>query len=166
MSDNLDVIAKEKLAKEEENKLSPREKVAVMMVALGQESAADIMKFLTDYGIEEITHTIAELKHLPIDVQDEVLPDFEQHLLTGEYMSQGGVDFARGALERAVGPRKAQAAGQHAERMRSFIEEEMDFPGPMGLSEEEVQLRIVQKIRQLEDQGQVQIIRGSADTFV
>ncbi len=164
MSDNLDVIEKEKLAKEEENELSPREKVAVMMVALGQESAADIMKFLTDYGIEEITHTIAELKHLPIDVQDEVLPDFEQHLLTGEYMSQGGVDFARGALEQAVGPRKAQAAGQHAERMRSLIEEEMDFPGPMGLSEEEVQLRIVQKIRQLEDQGQ--IIRGSADTFV
>ena len=108
MSDNLDVIAKEKLAQEEENELSPREKVAVMMVALGQESAADIMKFLTDYEIEEITHTIAELKHLPIDVQDEVLADFEQHLLAGEYMSQGGVDFARGALERAVGPRKAQ----------------------------------------------------------
>jgi flagellar motor switch protein FliG len=108
MSDNLDVIAKEKLAQEEENELSPREKVAVMMVALGQESAADIMKFLTDCEIEEITHTIAELKHLPIDVQDEVLADFEQHLLAGEYMSQGGVDFARGALERAVGPRKAQ----------------------------------------------------------
>jgi flagellar motor switch protein FliG len=38
----------------------------------------------------------------------------------------------------------------------------------MRLSEvEEVQLRIVQKIRQLEDQGQVQIIRGDAnDTFV
>ena len=108
MSDNLDVIAKEKLAQEEENELSPREKVAVMMVALGQESAADIMKFLTDYEIEEITHTITELKHLPIDVQDEVLADFEQHLLAGEYMSQGGVDFARGALERAVGPRKAQ----------------------------------------------------------
>ncbi len=108
LSDNLDVIAKEKLAQEEKNELSPREKVAVMMVALGQESAADIMKFLTDYEIEEITHTIAELKHLPIDVQDEVLADFEQHLLAGEYMSQGGVDFARGALERAVGPRKAQ----------------------------------------------------------
>jgi flagellar motor switch protein FliG len=43
-----------------------------------------------------------------VDVQDEVLAEFEQHLLAGEYMSQGGVDFARGALERAVGPRKTQ----------------------------------------------------------
>ena len=109
MSDSVDAVASQKLQHEEEEpELSPREKVAVMMVALGQESAADIMKFLTDYEIEEITHAIAELKHLPVDVQDEVLADFEQHLLAGEYMSQGGVDFARGALERAVGPRKAQ----------------------------------------------------------
>lgn len=345
MSNNPDVIAKEKLRQqEEETELSPREKVAVMMVALGQEGAADIMKFLTDYEIEEITHTIAELKHLPVDVQDDVLAEFEQHLLAGEYMSQGGVDFARGALERAVGPRKAQEIldrvmstvssgfyllknvppeqiapfishehpqtialilsqldsdqaagilaqlpemtqaevayriatmenitpnvlkqieesleanlrdilggnqdvggpkvvadilnltggsveknvldrldaqdpevaefvrnqmfvfediqkltdreiqtvlreveqkdlvialkaasdevkdkllGNMSERIRGFIEEEMDFAGPMRLSEvEEVQLRIVQKIRQLEDQGQVDIVRGAAD---
>lgn len=108
MSD-VDAVAREKRGqRKDETEISPREKVAVMMVALGQESAADIMKFLTDYEIEEITHTIAELKHLPVDVQDEVLAEFEQHLLAGEYMSQGGVDFARGALERAVGPRKAQ----------------------------------------------------------
>jgi flagellar motor switch protein FliG len=78
------------------------------MVAMGQENAAEIMKYLTDYEIEEITQTIAEMKYLPVDVQDQVLGDFEQHLLAGEYLSQGGVDFARGALERAVGPRKAQ----------------------------------------------------------
>ncbi len=110
MLEKKDYIAKEKLRQQQETEieLSPREKVAVMMVALGQEGAADIMKFLTDYEIEDITHTIAELKHLPVVVQDEVLAEFEQHLLAGEYMSQGGVDFARGALERAVGPRKAQ----------------------------------------------------------
>jgi len=92
----------------EENELSPAQKVAVLMVALGQENAADVMKFLTDYEIEEITHTITEIKYLPAELQDEILGEFEQHLLAGEYMSQGGVDFARGTLERAVGPRKAQ----------------------------------------------------------
>ena len=92
----------------DENELSPRQKVAVLMVALGQENAADVMKFLTDYEIEDITHTITEIKYLPAELQDEILGEFEQHLLAGEYMSQGGVDFARGALERAVGPRKAQ----------------------------------------------------------
>jgi len=109
MSEKTD-YAREKLRQqpEDETELSPCEKVAVMMVALGQDGAADIMKFLTNYETEEITHTIAELKHLPVDVQDDVLAELEQHLLAGEYMSQGGVDFARDALERAVGRRKAQ----------------------------------------------------------
>jgi flagellar motor switch protein FliG len=97
-----------KLADGEEHALDPSQKVALLMVALGQENAAEVLKYLTDYEIEDITHSITELKHLPIELQDEVLADFEQHLLAGEYMSQGGVDFARGALERAVGPRKAQ----------------------------------------------------------
>ena len=97
-----------KQAQQEESTLSPQQKVAVLMVALGQENAADVMKFLTDYEIEEITQTITEIKYLPSGLQDEILAEFEQHLLAGEYMSQGGVDFARGTLERAVGPRKAQ----------------------------------------------------------
>jgi flagellar motor switch protein FliG len=39
---------------------------------------------------------------------DRVLEDFETHLMAGEWVGQGGADFARLALERAVGPRKAQ----------------------------------------------------------
>ena len=88
--------------------LSAKQKAAVLMVALGQENAANVIKFLSDYEIEDITHTITELKNLSTSLQDEVLAEFEQHLLAGEYMSSGGEEFARGALERAVGPRKAQ----------------------------------------------------------
>jgi len=40
--------------------------------------------------------------------EDEVLEEFEQLLIAGKYVSQGGMDFARGALEKALGPRKAQ----------------------------------------------------------
>ena len=51
-----------------------------------------------------------------------------------------------------------------SERVRTFITEEMEFQGPMRLSEvEEVQLRIVQQVRQLEEQGQVTIVRGDSD---
>ena len=39
---------------------------------------------------------------------DKVLEEFEAGLKAGNWVSQGGVDFARQALERAVGPRKAQ----------------------------------------------------------
>jgi flagellar motor switch protein FliG len=84
------------------------QKVAVIMVGLGEEVAGEIMKHLSDYEIEEITQAIAGLKSIPPEIIDGVLEEFEQHLLAGEWVSQGGADFARAALERAVGPRKAQ----------------------------------------------------------
>jgi flagellar motor switch protein FliG len=90
------------------DELTAREKAAILMVALGEDAAGDIMKYLADFEIEDLTHIITELKSLPNDVQDRVLEEFEQHLLAGEWVNQGGVDFARAALERAVGPRRAQ----------------------------------------------------------
>ena len=48
-----------------------------------------------------------------------------------------------------------------SERVRNEVREEMAAIGPMRLSEiEQVQLRIVQKVRQLEEQGEVVIVRG------
>ena len=93
---------------DEEADLPTMEKVAILFVALGQETAGEVMKFLTEYEIEEITQAVANLKNITVVVQDKVMEEFEQHLLAGEWVSQGGMDFARGALERAVGPRKAQ----------------------------------------------------------
>ena len=93
---------------EEERELPVMQQAAILFVALGQETAGEVMKFLTDYEIEEITQAIANLKNVTVPMQDKVLMAFEQHLLAGEWVSQGGIDFARGALERAVGPRKAQ----------------------------------------------------------
>ncbi len=55
--------------------------------------------------------------------------------------------------------------GNMSERVRTFIAEEMEFQGLMRLSEveKEVQLRIVQQVRQLEEQGQITIIRCDTD---
>ena len=93
---------------DEENELPVMTKVAILFVALGQETCGEVMKFLSDFEIEEITQSVANLKAVSVEMQDKVLDEFEQHLLAGEWVSQGGMDFARGALERAVGPRKAQ----------------------------------------------------------
>ena len=100
--------ARTPVEQEEEREIPIRQKVGIVMVALGQEAAGEVMKHLTDYEVEELTQAIAALKTIPTSIIDQVLGDFEQHLLAGEWISQGGVDFARAALERAIGPRKAQ----------------------------------------------------------
>lgn len=93
---------------EEGNEIPLQQKVAIVMVALGEEVSGEVLKHLHDYEIEEITQAIAGLKSISVEMMDRVLEEFEQHLLAGEWVSQGGVDFARAALERAVGPRRAQ----------------------------------------------------------
>ncbi len=69
------------------------------------------------------------------------------------------------ALKSASEEMKDKVLGTMSECVRTFITEEMEFQGPMRLSEveEEVQLRIVQQVRQLEEQGQITIIRGDTD---
>ncbi len=79
------------------------------MIALGQETTAEVMKYLNDLEVETIAQAIAELDVVTTEQEDEVLEEFEQLLVAGKYVSQGGMDFARGALEKALGPRKAQA---------------------------------------------------------
>ena len=93
---------------ESEEALSVLQKVAILMVAIGQDASGQVMKFLSDYEIEEITQAVADLKNVTPKLMDLVLEDFESFLLAGEYISQGGLDFARECLERAVGPRKAE----------------------------------------------------------
>jgi flagellar motor switch protein FliG len=93
---------------EGEEDLPVMTKVAILFVALGQEASGEVLKYLSDYEVEEITQAIANLKNVSVAQQDKVLEEFEQHMLAGAWVSQGGMDFARQALERAVGPRRAQ----------------------------------------------------------
>ena len=59
---------------------------------------------------------------------------------------------------------KKRLLGLMPEEERAFITAEMEQLDPMRLSEvEEVQLRIVQQVRQLEEKGKVTIVRGDSD---
>jgi flagellar motor switch protein FliG len=72
------------------------------------------------------------------------------------------------ALKAANEELKQKILNNMSEQVRTFIAEEMEFLGPMRLTEvEEVQLRIVQQVRRLEEQGRITVVRGDTeDTFV
>ena len=72
------------------------------------------------------------------------------------------------ALKGANDEMKDRIFANVSERVGTMMKEEMDFSGPVRMSDvEEVQLRVVQTVRQLEEAGQVTIVRGdSNDQFV
>lgn len=86
-----------------------KEKVAILLVALGNEIAAEIYKRLDDATIEIVTLEIANLRKITPESRLEVLKDAQEMLLAREYMARGGVDYARDILERALGTERAQS---------------------------------------------------------
>jgi flagellar motor switch protein FliG len=85
----------DEVGEEGEPELPLKQKVAIVMVAMGEEVSGEVMKHLSDYEIEEITQAIAGLKNVSVDIMDRLLEEFEQHIMAGEWISQGGLDFAR-----------------------------------------------------------------------
>lgn len=88
--------------------ISNREKIAVLMVSLGNDIAAEVYKKLDDTAIELITLEVANLRKVTPELKLEVLKEAQEILMAREFMARGGVDYARDVLERALGPERAQ----------------------------------------------------------
>ncbi len=83
-------------------------KAAIMLVTLGAEACAQIFKSLDEADVEILTAEIARLDGITPDVREKVLEEFHQMAVAQKYILQGGVDYARQALESAVGARRAK----------------------------------------------------------
>ena len=90
------------------DELSGWRQVAVLLVSLGQELAAELMKDLDTDEVEQIAEAIAALKTVPGEVQEQVVAEFEEQLSSGRFAASGGEQVARGMLEAALGKDKAQ----------------------------------------------------------
>ena len=88
--------------------LSPWHKVAVLMIALGKELAGEVMRYLDEPEMEEITQALADLKSIPTVLQDEILLEFEHVLSSGQVPLEAGMGFAHQLLEQVLGPEKAR----------------------------------------------------------
>lgn len=91
------------------------QKAAVALVAFGAEVSALVLKGLSETDLEAITIEIANLRDVPADVEEKVIEEVHQIFMARQYISQGGVDFAKTILEKAVGSAKAREIMQRLE---------------------------------------------------
>ena len=88
--------------------LKGREKAAVLLVALGGSAVAGVYKFMDDSTIELLTLEIANMRRVNQETKLDVLKEAQETIMAREFMTQGGVDYARKLLEQALGVEKAQ----------------------------------------------------------
>lgn len=87
--------------------LSGKEKAAILLIALGPEKSARIFSQLNDDEIEELTLEIANMRKVSPEEKENVLEEFYQICLAQEFISEGGINYAKDVLEKALGSQKA-----------------------------------------------------------
>jgi flagellar motor switch protein FliG len=78
-------------------------KAAILIVILGEDAASGIYRHLPPAEVEQITREIAGMKTVDPATALAVLEEFERLILTGEYLAQGGADYANKLLVKAFG---------------------------------------------------------------
>jgi flagellar motor switch protein FliG len=90
------------------SKLGSMEKAAALLVSLGPEQAGEILKHLGDEEIQAVSTEMARLRQVRPETALELLGEFSELIVAAEHVSVGGLDFARAALERSVGAKRAE----------------------------------------------------------
>lgn len=95
------------MAKREHKKLNGRQKAAILMISLGLDVSAAVYKHLTEEEIEKLTLEISGVRSVDTEKKHDVLEEFHEIAIAQDYISQGGIEYARLVLEKALGQEKA-----------------------------------------------------------
>lgn len=84
-------------------------KAAILMVILGEDAASEIYRFLPQPEVEKITQEIATISQVEAQTGLAVLEEFERLILTGDFVTQAGMEYANKVLVKAFGKEGADA---------------------------------------------------------
>jgi flagellar motor switch protein FliG len=84
------------------------QKAAVLLVAIGEERASEIIRHLGETEVEALSLEIAKARKVPTAQCREVINEAVDTVLAEEYIAEGGVDFARSILQRSLGSTRAE----------------------------------------------------------
>ena len=107
------------MARGGKNRLTGRQKAAMLLISLGPDVSAQVYKHLSEEEIEKLTLEIANVRQVDSETKERVLEEFHQIALAQDYISQGGIGYAKSVLEKALGEEEAMAI---IERLTSTLQ--------------------------------------------
>ena len=91
------------------HKLSRQQKLAVFLIVIGPESAAEVLRQFDDAEIEVLCREMSTLTIIPSAVQKQALEEFSALVAQSAGSALGGLGYAQRTLEIAKGDYKASA---------------------------------------------------------
>ncbi|MFC4557114.1 flagellar motor switch protein FliG [Virgibacillus kekensis] len=87
--------------------LTGKQKAAILLISLGPDVSAQVYKHLSEEEIEKLSLEISSVKKVESNMKEDVLEQFHQIALAQDYISQGGIGYAKTVLEKAFGQQEA-----------------------------------------------------------
>lgn len=92
-----------------EKEMNGKQKAALLLISLGPEVAANVYKNLSEEEVERLTLEISSVKQVDSTIKEDVIEEFHNIAIAQDYISQGGIGYAKTVLEKALGKDHAQA---------------------------------------------------------
>ena len=89
--------------------LSGLKKAAVLLVTLGEEASAKVLKHFNEDEVHVLGREVARLHNVSNEISESVLEEFYQMSVAHDYVLKGGVEYARKMLVSAFGPEQARS---------------------------------------------------------
>jgi flagellar motor switch protein FliG len=95
------------IQKRQSASLSGVRKAAVLLVAVGEEVAGEILRALPDVDVQRLTEELADLRGISPELSFEILEEFWALLETQSFVMHGGLDYASRLLLETFGQQRA-----------------------------------------------------------
>jgi flagellar motor switch protein FliG len=103
------------------SKLTKVQKLAILLIVLGPETAAQIMKHLDEHELEVVSAEMSKQSLIGQQLQFEILREFSEVAVQASTSARGGLDYAQTTLEKAVGTFKASQVISRLSPMRAPV---------------------------------------------
>lgn len=88
---------------EDVSKMTRVQKLAALLVILGPESAAQVLKGFDEHELDVVSGEMAKFTMISQETQENILKEFSEMAVEASTSIRGGVEYTRDSLERAVG---------------------------------------------------------------
>lgn len=83
-------------------------KAAILLITLGEQTSAEILKQMDEDEVEAIGREVARVSAITSEQAEALLEEFYQMTVAHNYVLKGGIDYARKVLVQAFGPEQAK----------------------------------------------------------
>ena len=106
------------------DEMSMAEKIAILLMLLGEDITAEVFSNMSVDTITEVSKYIAASTTVDKSIGTAVLEEFHAIFQSGQFLTSGGMEYARELLYRALGPEEAKKV---LDKLQKSMQETQNF---------------------------------------